>query len=222
MILHNLGGAHVGLIETSQPAHPPRKDTTCCPQSKIPSSPRSPLLRWPSPPLPLQTPLGENERNFVAGAATALIINGLIRQDRALRQQPRYVQPQPVYQPRPVYRTSIYNTAAALAFNSYSRSERVAIQRQLSRQGYYHSSIDGSFGPGTYNAVLAYARDNGASEPTAIPSGRLRRLRRFDLLSDFVTRAFVQLTSAGRGETLALFVGKGGGSRLQFMIAYTI
>ena len=120
---------------------------------------------------------GRNERNFVAGAATALIINGLIRQDRALRQQapryvqPRYVEPQPVYQPRPVYRTSVYDTAAAVAFNSYSRSERVAIQRQLSRQGYYHSSLDGSFGPGTYNAVAAYARDIGASNRLASRDG---------------------------------------------------
>jgi hypothetical protein len=113
--------------------------------------------------------LGKNERNFIAGAATALVINGLIRQDRMLRQQaprhvqPRYVEPQPVYQPQPVYRTSVYNTVAAQAFNSYSRGERLAIQRQLARQGYYHSSIDGSFGPGTYNAVAAYARDIGAS-----------------------------------------------------------
>ena len=120
---------------------------------------------------------GKNERNFVAGAATALIINGLIRQDRAIRQlqpryeQPRYVEPQPVYQPRPVYRTSVYDTAAAVAFNSYSRSERVAIQRQLSRQGYYHSSIDGSFGPGTYNAVAAYARDNGQGQQLASRNG---------------------------------------------------
>ena len=120
---------------------------------------------------------GKNERNFVAGAATALIINGLIRQDRAIRQQapqyvqPRYVEPQPVYQPRPVYRTSVYDTAAAVAFNSYSRSERVAIQRQLSHQGYYYSSIDGSFGPGTYNAVAAYARDNGQGQQLASRNG---------------------------------------------------
>ncbi len=113
---------------------------------------------------------GKNERNFVAGAATALIINGIIRNERANRQvapryvEPRYVEPQPVYQPRPVYRTSVYDTAAAVAFNSYSRSERVAIQRQLSRQGYYHSSLDGSFGPGTYQAVAAYARDIGATK----------------------------------------------------------
>lgn len=121
--------------------------------------------------------LGKNERNFIAGAATALVINGLIRQDRAIRQQapryeqPRYVEPSPAYQPRPVYQTSVYNTVAAQAFNSYSRGERIAIQRQLSRQGYYRSGIDGSFGPGTYNAVAAYARDIGATRQLASREG---------------------------------------------------
>jgi hypothetical protein len=130
---------------------------------------------------------GKGERNFVAGAATALIINGIIRNERSHRYvepryaapryvEPRYVQPQyvpaqPVYQPRPVYQTSVYDTAAAVAFNSYSRSERLAIQRQLSRQGYYRSSIDGSFGPGTYNAIAAYARDIGASDRLASRDG---------------------------------------------------
>jgi hypothetical protein len=115
---------------------------------------------------------GRNERNFVAGAATALIINGIVRNERARhRTAPRYVEPQPVYQPRPTYHTSVYNTAAAMAFNSYSRSERVAIQRQLSRQGYYYSSLDGSFGPGTYNAVAAYARDNGLGDRLASRDG---------------------------------------------------
>ena len=118
--------------------------------------------------------LGKNEQKFIAGAATALIINGIIRNERANRQvapryvepryvEPRYVEPAPIYQPRPVYSQSVYNTVAAQAFNSYSRGERIAIQRQLSRQGYYRSGIDGSFGPGTYNAVAAYARDIGAT-----------------------------------------------------------
>ena len=118
--------------------------------------------------------LGKNERNFLAGVAAALVIDGFIDRERDRRRAaaPRYVQPQPVYQPRPAYhQPSVYNTVAAQAFNSYSRSERLAIQRQLSRQGYYRSGIDGSFGPGTYNAVVAYARDIGATRQLASRDG---------------------------------------------------
>lgn len=113
---------------------------------------------------------GDKEQSFVAGAATALIINGIVRNELSHR-QPRYAAPAPVYQPRPVYQQSVYNTVAAQAFNSYSRGERIAIQRQLSRQGYYRSGIDGSFGPGTYNAVAAYARDIGATRQLASRNG---------------------------------------------------
>lgn len=77
-------------------------------------------------------------------------------------QQPRYVEP--AYAPRPAYATSVYRTAAAQAFNSYSLTERRAIQRRLAAQGYYYGGIDGSFGPGTYNAVASYAADMGVSQ----------------------------------------------------------
>ena len=79
-----------------------------------------------------------------------------------VRRQPVYRQPvyrQPVYyQPQP---DSIYNTAAGFAFNNYSRNERLRIQSTLTNYGYYHGRIDGSFGPGTYEAVNAYARRTG-------------------------------------------------------------
>lgn len=85
-------------------------------------------------------------------------------------QQPVYqqpIQPQPVYG-RVVgnggYTSSIYNTGAAQAFNAYSLTERRAIQRKLAAHGYYYGGIDGSFGPGTYNAITAYARDTGAGD----------------------------------------------------------
>ena len=52
---------------------------------------------------------------------------------------------------------------AAQAFNSYSHNVRKAIQRSLRSYGYYSGGIDGSFGPGTYNAISAYARASGAS-----------------------------------------------------------
>ena len=57
------------------------------------------------------------------------------------------------------------------AFQNYSAAERKAIQRNLRAWGYYRGGIDGSFGPGTYNAVVAYARDEGASGNLKSTSG---------------------------------------------------
>jgi peptidoglycan hydrolase-like protein with peptidoglycan-binding domain len=42
-----------------------------------------------------------------------------------------------------------------------SRSQRMAIQRQLSVLGLYPSAIDGDFGPGTRKGIRAFQRDNG-------------------------------------------------------------
>jgi peptidoglycan hydrolase-like protein with peptidoglycan-binding domain len=137
--------------------------------SLMASLPAAPALAW-----------GKNERNFVAGVATAVVVGAIIndinKKQRARRAAPQYVYPaQPVYQPQPVYNrppvyspapgySSIYSTPAARAFQSYSPAERKAIQRRLATQGYYRSGIDGSFGPGTYSAVLAYARDTRVAE----------------------------------------------------------
>ena len=119
--------------------------------------------------------LGDKEKGFVAGVATAVIVDELLKNNRKARaydrgytSAPVYVEPRTVYvEPRTVYveprhTTSIYSTPAARAFNSYSASERRAIQRNLRAWGYYRGGIDGSFGPGTYNAIVSYARDEGA------------------------------------------------------------
>ena len=111
--------------------------------------PATPALAW-----------GDKEQGFVAGVAAAVIIDEILKQNRKARRAP---DPAPIYvEPRPVH-TSIYGTPAARAFQNYSLSERKAIQRNLRAWGYYRGGIDGSFGPGTYNAVVAYARDEGAS-----------------------------------------------------------
>ncbi|MFN6925427.1 MULTISPECIES: peptidoglycan-binding protein [Tabrizicola] len=120
--------------------------------------------------------LNDKEKGFVAGVATAVIVDELLKINRKARlydrghsaaPAPVYVQPAPVYvQPAPVYvqpATSIHSTPAALAFNRYSLAERKAIQRNLRAWGYYTGGIDGAFGPRTYNAILAYARDEGLS-----------------------------------------------------------
>ncbi len=134
--------------------------------------PAAPALAW-----------GKNEQNFTKGVVTALIAGALIqdwnRRAHAQPQpQPVYVPPrppvyqppvyqppvyqQPVYQP-PVYQPapSVYNTPAALAFNTYSRNERLRIQATLANYGYYRGGIDGNFGPGTYQAIASYAQAQG-------------------------------------------------------------
>ncbi len=117
---------------------------------------------------------GKNEQNFLKGVAATLLVTALIKDTQRARQQqvqqpvyPRRGYQQPVYQ-QPVYQepvrsyaVSIYQTPAALAFNSYAAAERRVIQQRLAQQGYYRSGIDATFGPGTYNAVVAYARDSG-------------------------------------------------------------
>lgn len=121
--------------------------------------------------------LGKRERNILLGLTAAVIAGALINEardnDRPRRQvieaEPQYSEPQYFADPqRPAaerhqVRSSIYRTPAAQAFNGYSRAERVAIQQRLKAYGYYRRGIDGSFGPGTYSAVLAFAADNGLS-----------------------------------------------------------
>lgn len=119
----------------------------------IAAVPATPALAW-----------GEKEQGFVAGVATAVIVDEILKNRRA-RMAPVYVAPAPVYV-EPRHTTSIYATPAARAFQSYSASERKAIQRKLRAWGYYRGGIDGAFGPGTYNAITAYARDEGTSLST--------------------------------------------------------
>ncbi|MES2144435.1 MAG: peptidoglycan-binding domain-containing protein [Pseudomonadota bacterium] len=112
---------------------------------------------------------GEKEQSFVAGVAAAVIADQIIKQVKRNNRAPApmyYVDPQP----QPVYRApthqqpsaSIYNTAAARAFQSYSSAERRLIQKRLAAYGYYSGRADGAFGPATYRAVVAFARDEGA------------------------------------------------------------
>ncbi|MFN3994158.1 MAG: peptidoglycan-binding domain-containing protein [Tabrizicola flagellatus] len=130
--------------------------------------PATPALAW-----------GDKEQGFVAGVATAVIVDEIIKNRRARMAAPVYVAPAPTFveprhsyvEPRRTASTSIYSTPAARAFQSYSLSERKAIQRNLRAWGYYRGGIDGAFGPGTYNAIVAYARDEGASASLRSTSG---------------------------------------------------
>lgn len=132
--------------------------------ASIAAVPAAPALAW-----------GDKEQAFVAGVATAVIVDELLKNGRKARAYDRgerarkvYVEPAPVYvQPS----SSIYATPVARAFSSYSLSERKAIQRNLRAWGYYRGGIDGAFGPGTYNAVVAYAQDEGAGSSLRSTSG---------------------------------------------------
>ena len=127
---------------------------------------------------------GDREQGIVTGIAGTVLLGTLLnqsgqgygrqqpqpvyrhRQYQPVYQEPVYQQPvyvQPVYQ-QPVYQApvqSLYSTPAAQAFNSYSTNERIRIQATLANYGYYNGGLDGSFGPGTYNAVNAYASRTG-------------------------------------------------------------
>jgi hypothetical protein len=109
--------------------------------------------------------IGDKEKGFLQGVAATLLLGAIIKDGNRRAVQPA-PQPQPVPQPQPTpvgggYAVSLYQTPAAVAFNSYSSSQRRAIQQRLAAYGYYRSGIDGAFGMGTYNATLAYARDSG-------------------------------------------------------------
>jgi len=127
---------------------------------------------------------GEKEQNALAAIVAAGVIGTLIMNENKRRQAapvarapiqagPGYYQPR--YQERsetryqdsygtPRYQPSapsgIYATPAARAFNSYSPTQRRAIQSRLANAGYYHGGLDGAFGPMTYRAIMAIAGDS--------------------------------------------------------------
>jgi peptidoglycan hydrolase-like protein with peptidoglycan-binding domain len=134
--------------------------------------------------------LGKNERNFLKGVAAAAIVGAIIadqrkRQARAATPQyqpPAHVAPEPHYRqdrPRPGrvigatphQGSGLFQTPSARAFNSYSPSERRAIQRRLSAFGHYSGAIDGAFGPRTHQALYAFARQAGRTDALESASG---------------------------------------------------
>lgn len=111
---------------------------------------------------------GQREQDVLKGVIGTILIGTLINQaNKPPKAQPA-PQPQPVYVPAP---TSIYSTPVAARFNAYSDTYQRRIQSTLSAYGYYHGSVDGAFGPGTYNATVAYANATGKSSLLSSQAG---------------------------------------------------
>ena len=118
---------------------------------------------------------GDKEQNFLAGVATTVAIAAILDPSLFYKKSAptaHYQTQIPVYySPAPTYTSSIYQTPSATAFNSYETGQRKRIQSKLAAQGYYHSTIDGDFGPNTYNAVVAYANSTGKSNILSTSAG---------------------------------------------------
>ena len=113
---------------------------------------------------------GQREQDALVGVIAGIALHKFVLTPN--KKRPIVVVPQqPVYAPyQPTY-INIYVTPCGLAFNSYSINERKRIQSTLTSYGYYHSSIDGAFGPGTYSAVNAYAAATGKTSLLSTSSG---------------------------------------------------
>lgn len=109
---------------------------------------------------------GEGEQNFVAGVATTLLLTQMFKGGGKKK-----AAPVPTYTPVYAPSVSVYNTPAAATFNAYGDTEQRRIQSTLSAYGYYSGPIDGVFGPGTYNATIAYANATKRSSLTTTMAG---------------------------------------------------
>ena len=78
--------------------------------------------------------LGDKEKGFLQGVAATLLLGAIVKDGQRRAVQPAPQQPVPQPQPTPVgggYAVPLYQTPAAIAFNSYSSSQRRAIQQRL-------------------------------------------------------------------------------------------
>ena len=111
---------------------------------------------------------GKNEQQFLAGVAATILFQEMMRDIKRHKQPaPRYQAPVR-YEPAPV---SIYASPVGQAFYAYSDNEQRRIQSTLSAYGYYNGTIDGSFGPGTYNALALYASRTNKTAMLSTRSG---------------------------------------------------
>ncbi len=95
---------------------------------------------------------------FLGGFAVGRIVNRPAPPRTVIYSTPVYSTP--VYS-TPIYTAPIYQTPAAQAFRSQSSFVRHQLQAKLQRMGFYHSYIDGTWGPGTQSALENYASSTG-------------------------------------------------------------
>jgi hypothetical protein len=124
--------------------------------------PAAPALAW-----------GDREQDALKGLAAALLVGALVKSYTDTQRPVAQAAPRPTTLPAPVLQpaVSIYQTAAAQAFNRYSASERRRIQSRLAGYGYYGGRIDGAYGPATHAALAAYARGAGQGQTLATTAG---------------------------------------------------
>ena len=61
-------------------------------------------------------------------------------------------------------------------YGNEGHGDNTAVQRELSRRGYYNGSIDGAIGPKSSRAIARYQRDNGLQQSGMISQSLLSSL----------------------------------------------
>ena len=121
---------------------------------------------------------GVPEQQFVAGAATGLVLGAVINSYN----RPVYARPRGYYYAAPAYRyrqpvvyapapAAIDASPVAAGFNSFPIFDRQHIQSRLGALGLYQGPIDGAFGPGTMAAIQDLAQKNGTPAALNTPEG---------------------------------------------------
>ncbi len=105
---------------------------------------------------------GDITKGAIIGLATGAIATHLYDTRRAPRQTYYYApaQRERVYYSQPTVRYSAPSSPVSRAFYSQDPQVRRSIQAALAQDGYYNSSIDGAWGPGTQDAIYQYARSH--------------------------------------------------------------
>lgn len=101
------------------------------------------------------------------GASDTLIAPDALVLEAPAAQAPEGTIAEPVITPEPILAPEETRAEARQAEAALPGTDREALQTALQWFGYYTSTVDGDFGPGTRNSMAAWQTDNGV-EPTGI------------------------------------------------------